>query len=487
MIVSANCEGQAKPNRTYSLDVVMCHVIIPLPYLLIALEKCEGSFPVLDYEKEKCTIPSSYFEQTYLQCNGILYRRAGVSNLFTFLAKNLIGNNVGWIYGPPGCGKSTASFAFAMTIDRSKWGVSYLTCGTLGVHSFVHFEEDKKSSLVFSNIEQMSDLLQSLSSGLKNSNRRKHILFVDGVCLSKQPSGPGFRMITACTLWFRKDIDHRRLVYIASMAGRSILPSTITEVEMELFKLYSWTLDEYKAAIAVEGFWENIKNFMDSSSAGNETPLTNEDLLISKYHFAGGSSRFMFQKTTTKVIDCIYQAITKVSNLQDVALGNTGEESAGVINQLYGHYEGESEPHVISDFALRSIAIKLGPELIKRIIRITNATKNPSLLGQFLEIWFFQSIRSGGIELCDRKSNEKENWEASDHVLDFDPDNITDRTLLGAPTWYRPKKFNQGGYDAVYVNIEQGITRFVQLSKAKDHPFKICAIYCSNSLSTQDM
>ena len=92
-----------------------------------------------------------------------------------------------------------------------------------------------------------------------------------------------------------------------------------------------------------------------------------------------------------------------------MALGNTGEESAGVINQLYGHYEGESEPHVISDFALRSIAIKLGPELIKRIIRITNATKNPSLLGQFLEIWFFQSIRSGGIELCDRKSNEKEN------------------------------------------------------------------------------
>jgi hypothetical protein len=259
------------------------------------------------------------------------------------------------------------------------------------------------------------------------------------------------------------------------MACRSALPSNITEVELNPFLLYSWTLDEYIAAIAVEGLWEKVKDVMDSSvAAGVETETTNEDLLMSKYHFAGGSCRFMFQNSTKEVIHSINEAISKTPNLRDVAETNVGDSSVAVVNRLFSRYEDdENEQHIISAFALRSIAIRCGPNLIKQMIRITNASNNPSLLGELLEIWFFHAIASGDISLIDRKSNKEEHWNASKHVWDFDPESITDKSLFGEPAWYKPEKFNQGGYDVVYVDRKKGVTRFVQVSKAKAHSFKI--------------
>jgi hypothetical protein len=39
--------------------------------------------------------------------------------------------------------------------------------------------------------------------------------------------------------------------------------------------------------------------------------------------------------------------------------------------------------------------------------------------------------------------------------------------------WYKPIVWNQGAYDAVYLNHEEGLCRFVQVTIAKSHDLKV--------------
>lgn len=447
----------------------------------IAMVTCDGRFPALEYEVEHklCTVSPAYADGTYLKFNGPLYFRKGLEKLFSFLETRVIAKNVvGWISGPPGSGKSTSSFAFAMTIDRSTWKVSYLCCSMIGASSFVHFKEDKKSKVLLTNAKDLDNILTRLSLQLKLS-QRKHILFADGVCISKSTSQVVVELLRVCTIWYQNDTDHRRLVFISSMAGRSNFQTNFQEIEMEKFTLFSWTLDEYRSAIAVNGVWESIKDnamadchIYSSTSTADKAP-TKDDLLVSKYHFAGGSCRFMFQKSTEQVILSIYDAIDKVSDFQSYVENNIGDCSVGVVNNLYGRYEGQ-ESVIISAFALASIAIKRGPQLIKQIIDITNAKNNPSLHGQLLECWFFLSIRNGGIDLLDRNNNQTEHWDQCTAFIDLDPNTVI---LSPEPAWYRPIRWCQEGYDAVYVDPKKNLTRFVQVTKASSHSFNICYFY----------
>ena len=438
----------------------------------IALVECEGSFPALNYDGNLCTIPSSYTVGTYLKIKGPLYRRQGVVDLFSFLETSVIAQNeVGWISGPPGCGKSVSSFAFSMGIDRRVWEVSFICCAALGYCYFVHFEENKKSQSSFTDDDGLSDLLMSLS---KNKDcKRKHILFVDGVFISKTSQAVTV-LLSVCTTWYQDDTDYRRLVFISSMAGRSNLPTNIDEVTIEPFTLYSWTLDEYKSAIAVDEVWINIKDAMEdchlaSTGTTDQEAPTRYDLLASKHHFAGGSCRFMFQKSTKQVISCIYSAIDRVTDFQSYAEKNIGDRSVGVVNSLYGCYEGHGSS-IISAFALTSIAIKRGPQLINQIIEITKARDNPAMHGELLECWFFLSIQHNGIDVIDRNNSQLEHWNKC-NVYDLDPNHII--ALSSDPVWYRPIKHDQGGYDAVYVDKKNKLTRFVQVTKASKHSFKI--------------
>ncbi|OQR89474.1 hypothetical protein THRCLA_22686 [Thraustotheca clavata] len=39
--------------------------------------------------------------------------------------------------------------------------------------------------------------------------------------------------------------------------------------------------------------------------------------------------------------------------------------------------------------------------------------------------------------------------------------------------WFKPFKFNQAGYDAVYIESDNGLVRFVQVTQSKTHSFGI--------------
>ncbi|KUF88010.1 Riboflavin synthase [Phytophthora nicotianae] len=65
---------------------------------------------------------------------------------------------------------------------------------------------------------------------------------------------------------------------------------------------------------------------------------------------------------------------------------------------------------------------------------------------------------------------KRDRWEQSDVVF-FDPDKHKVSVSLDDPTWMAPVKWNQGGYDAVFVNKRENLVRFVQVTRAGKHTF----------------
>ena len=95
----------------------------------------------------------------------------------------------------------------------------------------------------------------------------------------------------------------------------------------------------------------------------------------------------------------------------------------------------------------------------------TGASQNPALHGWLLELWFFASIVKGGFEFKDSEVNELHKWGEYACSL-FDPLHVTAEDFM-CNKWLKPKKWNQGGYDA--VNLHDGIVTFVQVTRAKKH------------------
>jgi hypothetical protein len=83
-----------------------------------------------------------------------------------------------------------------------------------------------------------------------------------------------------------------------------------------------------------------------------------------------------------------------------------------------------------------------------------------------------------GIEIYDI-NNFEEKW-IGNNIIYFDPKKPYDLTTS---TWLKPLKWNQGGYDAVYIEIidndiykkedKKINVKFVQITRGKDHSLKL--------------
>ena len=174
----------------------------------------------------------------------------------------------------------------------------------------------------------------------------------------------------------------------------------------------------------------------------------------------------MFRYDTTTLICFLNTKIEQVTDFISVLDNRVGGTSAVAVNSLHCRFttnSGQSKVYIVSEFVATQIAIKCGPGYIESVIQSTRALQNPALYGWLLELWFFASITNGGFEYMDA-SEKLCNWEESDYSL-FDPLQVTAQDLCNE--WLKPKKWNQGGYDAVHVH--NGIVTFVQVTRAEKH------------------
>ncbi|POM67724.1 Crinkler (CRN) family protein [Phytophthora palmivora] len=90
-----------------------------------------------------------------------------------------------------------------------------------------------------------------------------------------------------------------------------------------------------------------------------------------------------------------------------------------------------------------------------------------------LEMVFFANLRNGGLALVDAAGNTVDTWGQSVIVI---TDGIP--ALSSAqPVWIKPEKWNQGGYDAIMVCKRTQHVRFVQVTSAHKHSFRISHFY----------
>jgi len=411
-----------------------------------------------------------FLEDSGLFCekNVILYERDGFREEVQFLEKEVICNSRwGWIIGLPGCGKSITVYFYLLTkVRTSEWEITWIHLSRNDNPMFVQFHgNQEKCSGILENVDQLTTLL--------GNSPKRHILVLDGLTDSLKDK----EIQLKCRAWHVKDLTNRRFVIVSSMTARGKYnPEDDVIQKVKVHTVYSWKLEEYQETVKDQKFLESTKEYLDASImdlTSESSKITPDDQITSKYYFAGGSSRLMFCFKTQDVVALLDESIQAVHDVNQYIFGTVGIESKLVVNRLFNAYKGKSNSTIVSEYAASELALKLGPRLVENLYQAIKNTTNPALDGWMLEIWFFAAIKYEGVKMFDRTKNVVSRWPKS-AVLNFDPmDMSKDVFIRQTQIWLKPLKWNQGGYDAVYVDTNQNLLRFVQITRGSSHSLKL--------------
>jgi hypothetical protein len=302
----------------------------------------------------------------------------------------------------------------------------------------------------------------------------KYITFLDGyTCQGK------YDELTeeACLRWYRSDREAHRLIILSSMAAR---PKAKFHLDLkrniEEFYSESWMLEEYQNAIEDDNLFSAVLENLDAIESVPDIKPTRQELVEAKHYFAGGSARYMFVYRTKAIIDELTNALNYVTDFLTYIENRTGIAGPDSVTRFLGYYprttsSGHKTVCLISQFLGSLFASAAGPDRVKRFCRIFS--QNPSMNGWFFEMWFFLALNQDGISFTPRGLDVVEKWDRGD-IIQCDLSAEQDTVKSG---WVRPLKWNQGGYDAIFIDVSIGLVRFVQITRGDTHSLKLQYFY----------
>jgi hypothetical protein len=198
---------------------------------------------------------------------------------------------------------------------------------------------------------------------------------------------------------------------------------------------------------------------------------------VRKYYYAGGCARSMFSLPTSEVIQKLEDSVASCNDIVPYIQGYIGDQTSQVINRLLARYKTAESPMtwIVSRFASVLFAFKMGPGVIAQLSQAIKQFSNPAIDGWILEMWFFAKLQCEALSLCGTSECESQSFPKVD-VREFDASQILTSYILKASDsgiWLRPKQWNNGGYDAVYINTKEGQVCFIQLTLATKHSLKL--------------
>jgi KaiC/GvpD/RAD55 family RecA-like ATPase len=432
-----------------------------------------SELPSLDIkENDYFEIKKEYFEGSGLfEKNMIIYPCNDFKKQWKFLKDEVIEkSSFGWIIGPPGTGKSVCAFSFLLNLNFNEWKITWFHLPRSLSPLWLQINENfilKGDMSLNNDIEEI----------LQTEKEKQHIVFIDGYKSLESHSN----FLRSCHDWLKQNKEMNRLVVICSMTSRGKTNNEDDKYfNIKEFFVNSWKIDEYYQAVQNEEFFNSIEQYLDSSQNLEEITMIErtekeriKERIDSKYYFAGGSSRFMFGYKTEEVLETLAKSIDSVGNIM-LYIENPIAPRSDIINRLFNvcKEEYKTSTSIVSQYASDEIALKSGTQLVESLYKALKNEGNPAMEGWMLEMWFFASIKKETLKIYDNLDNE-ELWPSC-IVSKFDPENpVIDHSQI----WLKPLKWNQGGYDAVYVDKKKNYVKFVQITKGKEHSFKIQYFY----------
>jgi hypothetical protein len=401
----------------------------------------------------------------------MLYCRREVRDLWAFVEEQVImKDGIGFIVGPPGTGKSLSTLCYLTQLDPSEWNVVW-----------IHLGKYINSCLSMGSREYWNHIDLETFVAPRVAGKR---LFV---CLDGFKKTDGHQKFLSRILIALTTGD-RHLV-CASVATLGKVNQEDAEVERHrTFFMPSWTRDDYEAAVADATFYEQVASALDATSA-NEVNVdgAEEDwseaekkkhALDLKFHYAGGSCRFMFQRTTDQVKQRLEKAVKNARSKANLVTYCSGDFHDDTINTLYGMADDEGERFPVSSYAASLFAKETGVDSIAQLASRLNTSKNPAVDGHLMEWLFLASVPKRVVKLFRDDDVTYELPRAP--VLAFDPKkafSVSGGRIKGNKSWLQPLAWNQGGYDAVYFDQDKGDVMFIQVTRSKRHSFKMRFFY----------
>ena len=441
----------------------------------------------------------------------VLYVREMVKKQIIFIKDFVISRRaIGWIYGPPGTGKSATTFAFVSSLDRGEWDIIWIHLSRLKNPSLVVFKGDKKFSTNHCPVDSVLELLDADSS-------KKTLLVLDGFV----PHYENHRDVIAAVYGWRDAKRSFRYVMVLCSQGAREMEHMVEDKANNVkgFEVISWTLLEYLDAVKFPDFWFSVKEKMDAIGGDEYNPAsakpldvveddangpndadggtlqalpvaspyesaepTAEQLVIAKLHYAGSSARFMFDSDTSDVKMAIDHAILSLAGADNL---DFGPRASKAVNRLFGTYlDGWGKTHqiVVSQYVETQIALNMGTEVVRLLFSTIQNDCSGSGKGCLFEANFFLMMRADGLWVnCRNLSKVK--LEQSE-FLEFSSTAET-IALPASECWLKPKSERNGGFDAVYVNTEARMARFIQLARGKSHSLKVrfCKVFLDKLVS----
>ena len=415
------------------------------------------------------------FDASYLQGDGeiLLYCRKAFHEQQRFLREQVLESRaLGWIQGPPGTGKTTTTLAFCLSLSMKEWSVTFFQLDATKWTECIQIIRSKRRSCTIP-VECSLKWTRKILEDWPDSEKR--LVVIDGYLRYESHHARCYR---ACTRWLLGDRQNRRVIVVTSMSGGKVRDRFEDDVNLMPHTVVSWTTGEYLNAVKWDDFYKRVKAMLALHDTAVHIGMrirkrngTKEEQIMSKHYLAGGSCRYMFEKTAAMVKQRLDRALASCRNLEYLFQGIVGDSSLDAVNHLTARYmHGEEASWMpVSKYVAMKLAEVAEVGVLKRLL---DGTSIPSIRGYLFELLFFKKVKQG-LTLTYRQGGSRVNqvWMGCPVFL-FDANEVME-SLPQERACLRPINVFQPGYDAVIVNVRAKLVELVQVTISSSHSFKI--------------
>ena len=382
----------------------------------------------------------------------LLYVREETVDLWNALNSTTDDSNNLAVDGPPGTGKSTEVWAWALwkaREDKLKITWYHMTKRTM------------EKVLIDGATNKITTGYTAERNDIKDSEGS--ILIVDGVISSMNVD-----VSNACHYW-RKGMRGRSYILVSSVSVNVALQEN-SEARIVVFNVGSWTFEQYQKACEYNEFFTLVAENMRCPGIGADADK--HKLLLSKYYFAGGCARWMFEFTYDASITDINAHLEKVGDYHSLWRSGGGDETIVAVNHLRGLtvvVDGKiwaKKYFFISQYVAAVLAATCSDrhKFLVESYKISAATKNPSFEG-----WIFEfDVDYQLSPACSRKEKFRAKMRPQtddavfvdeDRTVDMyevfnSDDELSDKIKLldaNRMLWAKPQSWCQKAYDFLCV------------------------------------